>query len=342
MSREVKIGLFAVISLAIAFFGYNFLKGKDLFSNSNLFYVHYSQIDGLQSNSPINMNGLQVGTVKDIYLLPEDYSKIMVELEVQGDINIPKNTKAVIYPSSFMGGMAVMLKFDGFCSGADCAQSGEYLQGMTMSMLDNYIGADNLKEYTDVVTTGVQGLIDSVSGDLKDPNSEVGKSLKDVDATIVNLKYATAQMNSLLKNSSQSMTQTMANLEKITANLAAQNAQINSILSNTSTFTNNLNAVDLKGTAEGANTAMASLKTTLENTDKTMAEVTSLMKKIQAGDGTLGMLVNDGTLYKKLNDASQQMELLMQDLRLNPSRYTRILRKKRKAYEKPENDPGLN
>lgn len=339
MSREVKIGLFSVVTLAIAFFGYNFLKGKDLFSNKNSFYAEYTSIDNLLTSAPVYVKGLNVGSVKDIYLKPDDYNKIIVEFEVNSDLKIPTDAVAEIYPSGLMGGVGLRLIFDQFCT-TNCAEDGGELVAGNKSILDTYVGEDNLKGYTKVVTDGMSGLVDTLSDQLKDPNNEVGQSMKDLATTLENLKVVTAQMSRMMAASQQNITKTMANMEGITANLQAQNAQIATILNNTATFTGQLNQMDLKKTTDDAGAAMASLKTTLTNADKALSEISSLVQTIKTGDGTLSQLINSGDLHESVEETSFQLDKFLQDLRLNPKRYTRVLSRRQIPYVDPADDPA--
>ena len=339
MSREVKIGLFAIVALTIAFVGYNFLKGKDLFSSNNVFYIEYANVDQLQTGAPILVNGLAVGSVLDVYLKPENYNNIVVEIEVRGDINIPKTTLAEIVPTGLMGGKGIQLVFDQFCNGDGCAQSGDILRGATKGLLDAYVGVDKLTEYTNVVSDGLNIVVDSLSESLKQEDNEVGNSMRDLQATLQNLKATTYQMNKMLAASQGDIAATMANMNAITQNLQQQNAQIATIMANTAQFTGQLKDINLAATNKGANEAIASLETTLKTADKAMKDVSGLMNKINNGNGTMSMLMNNPDLYKKLSSTSENLDYLLQDLRLNPKRYTRILSRKQIPYKKPENDP---
>ncbi len=342
MSREVKIGLFAVIALTIAYLGYNFLRGKDLFSSNNLFYIEYGNVDQLQTGAPVLVNGFSVGNVKEIYLKPENYNIIMVEIEVREDVNIPKATLAEIIPTGLMGGKGIQLTFTGSCSGSDCVQSGEFLQGSVKGMLDSYVGVDKLKEYTNVVQNGLTTVVDSLSAELGKEDNEVGNSMRDLQATLQNLKSTTYQLNSMLAGSKDDIALTMSNMSAISENLKQQNAQINSILANTASFTGQLKNVNLVKTTDGANEAIASLETTLATADKAMKDLSGLVNKVNNGSGTMSMLMNNPDLYNKLSSTSANLDYLLQDIRLNPKRYTRILKRKQIPYVKPEDDPAHN
>ena len=339
MSREVKIGLFAVIALLISYFGYNFLNGKDIFNSNYLFYSEYSNVDQLQKGAPILVNGLNVGSVLDVYLKPDNYDKIIVEIEVRGDINVPKSTIAEIVPTGLMGGKGIELVFDKICTDGNCAQSGDFLPGRTKGMLDAYVGVDKLSEYTDVLTGGLSNTVSTLSDSLKSGDNEVGNSLRDLQATLQNMNAMTQQMNRLMAASQSDIAATMANMNAITKNLEQQNGQISAIMANTAKFTGKLSEMDLAKTNEGANKTMASLETTLKSADQTMKDLSNMVNKMNSGNGTLSKLMNDKEFYDKINSTATNLDYLLQDFRLNPKRYTRILSRKQIPYTLPEDDP---
>lgn len=342
MSREVKIGLFAVIALTIAYLGYNFLRGKDLFSSNNLFFIEYKNVDQLQTGAPILVNGFSVGSVKEIYLKPENYNLIMVEIEVRDDVNVPKSTIAEIVPTGLMGGKGIQLLITDTCNGPDCAVAGDFLNGKVKGLLDSYVGVDKLEEYTNVVQNGLTNVVDSLSAQLGKEDNEVGNSMRDLQATLQNLKSTTSQLNSILAGSKNDIAMTMSNMSSITENLKQQNAQINNILDNTASFSGQLKSVNLAKTTNSANEAIASLETTLTTANKAMKDLSGLVNKVNNGSGTMSLLMNNPDLYNKLSSTSANLDYLLQDVRLNPKRYTRILKRKQIPYVKPENDPAHN
>jgi phospholipid/cholesterol/gamma-HCH transport system substrate-binding protein len=304
-----------------------------------LYYIVYENVEQMQTSAPVLVNGLVVGAVRDIYLKPDDYTKIIVEIEVNKIIKVPKNAIAQILTTSIMGGKAVNLFFENVCDGDDCAKNGDYLTGETKGLLDSMVGVDKVDDYMTALQKGVDRMMDSLSYSLKNKDNEVGKSLRDVQATLVHLRATSANLDQLLATSKGNITQTLDHLEAITATIRTSNDAIKTIFANTEAFSGQLKDMDLKGTTAEAKAAIANLKTTLATTDKTLAEVSGLIQKVRAGEGTLGKLLNDKTLYDNLNTTSHNLDLLLQDVRLNPKRYTRILSRKQIPYQAPVNDP---
>ena len=131
MSNETKVGILAVVSIAILIWGYKFLKGQNLLTTSNILYVEYEQADMLSVSSPVLINGFRVGVIADMYLKPEDMQTIITVLDIERGVNIPKSTVAELISTDITGGKGINLSFHKPCTGANCAESGDTLKGTT-------------------------------------------------------------------------------------------------------------------------------------------------------------------------------------------------------------------
>lgn len=350
MSNESKIGLMAVIVVAVSIWGYKFLQGKNLLSTSTALYVEYDDVTELAKSAPVMKNGFQVGVVSEIYLKPDNPEKVIVALDIDRAVKVPKDAKAVLLSLGIMSGRGIELDFDQPCQGPSCAKSGDYLTGVTKGLLGSMVDPDEVPAYMDELDKGVKQIIRTIQTELSKPenaDSGIGKMAKDLEATMANLKVMTAQMNTLLANNSKSLKGMLSNMESITGNLATNNDSITATINNAASLSRQLAEADLKKTVGNANGAlnetkamMADLQNTLAGLDKTLALANGLLADINAGKGTLGLLAKDEELYSNLKTATREMELLLQDVRLNPKRYTRILSKKEKPYVYPEDDPA--
>ncbi|MEL6846504.1 MAG: MlaD family protein, partial [Bacteroidota bacterium] len=156
MRNETKIGILAVVAIAILIWGYKFLQGNNILTSNTVLYAEYERIDQLSASASILVNGFEVGKVSDIYLKPEDMKTIVVTMNIDRGINIPKNAKAEIISTSFVGGKAIALKFDGPCEGDGCADNGDYLDGSMQGFLESVVGnPDELDAYVGKVTGGL-------------------------------------------------------------------------------------------------------------------------------------------------------------------------------------------
>jgi phospholipid/cholesterol/gamma-HCH transport system substrate-binding protein len=338
MSNETKIGILAFVAIALSIWGYKFIRGKNLLVASNIYYVEYENIEELKMSSPVLINGFQVGIVADIYLKPDNYEIIIVKLDLDKGIKIPKQTVAQIVATGFMGGKAVKLLFERPCSGEDCAPSGSYLQGEALGLLPSMMGKEDLKDYMDIMKSGLQDIVDSLSSAVSDdPDSPIAKTMQDMQATMANLKASTGQLNSLLARSSGNIEGTLENLEAMTG----ENGKLQSILENTDTLTGQLAETDIKKMMQEINETITSLQTTLESANGALAGVSTTMDKINQGEGTLGKFMTDEQLYQRLNSLSLRADSLFNDFQARPYRYMPLKsRKKVKKFDRQDAEAG--
>ncbi|MCB0707243.1 MAG: MCE family protein [Saprospiraceae bacterium] len=334
MSREIKIGIFALSAILLLIFGYQFLKGKSIFSRTQTFYIHYDNVSQLSKSDPVLLNGYQVGLVRDIYQDPEDMQKLIVVLDVQQGIKVPDQTVAELNTTSVMGGKAVVLNLKGAC----CKESGDYLEGKTLSMLNSMIGQDEMDGYLDIAKS-FQRLADSLISKIPGKES-MGATGETLEAIINNVRVTTELLNVLLAKQGPTY-QTLDNLQGITGNLEGNNDQITGTLQNINKLTADLQAAELSKTIAELNATLTALQTTLGGANVALQDIAALTDALKTSKGTLGLLINDRAMYDQLDETLVHMELLLQDIRLNPKRYTRILSKKEKEYEAPEEDPGI-
>ncbi len=334
--RETKIGILAFVSLAVLIWGYEFLKGRNILMTSQIFLAEYSNTDELKKSNPIQVRGFQVGIVKDVYLNPKDLTKIIVEMDVRKDVKVPEGTIAEIQTTSMMGGRVIELIFPPQCLDGSCPLAGKYLEGRTQGFLNSMVGTENLDTYLNILETRLTQLVDTLIGRFtEDPALRKGGS--DIKGILANLNSATAKIDKLLANSSASVQASLDNAASITGNLKDSNAQIKSTLDNLAAISSQLKEQNVVG---NVNTTVDDLKATIQQINGAVEKLAGVLGKIENNQGTLGMLVNDKALHDQIQETLLNIELLTQDMRLNPKRYTTVLSKKSKPYEKPEVDPG--
>jgi phospholipid/cholesterol/gamma-HCH transport system substrate-binding protein len=336
--RETKIGLLAFAALFLLIWGYQYLKGVSMFSNNTILYAEYDNVNALRLSTPIYIDGLQVGLVSDIYQSEENPRKIVVEMNIEEDRMIPKEATAVIAVMSAMGDLKVDIEYENVCSGADCAESNDYLKGETRGTLASMVGIDNVKEYMNVLTDGLGKTFEELEKQIKD-NEKIGQTLNDLSASMANLKSMTGRMDNLLASSSGSLKGTLANFQTISDTISSSSSQIKSLISNADGFAGKLNELELDQTLNEAKETFEKLQGTLAKADNMVEELNGLIKKAKNDDGALAMLMSDEDFSNNLKLTVNDLQLLLQDVRLNPKRYLGILAKKKK-YEKPEEDPG--
>jgi phospholipid/cholesterol/gamma-HCH transport system substrate-binding protein len=211
------------------------------------------------------------------------------------------------------------------------------------------IGTDDVQEYASVFRKELGLAIEDLGKE--DGKGALNKTLNELQKTVENMAKLTATTNRIMAQSAANLTQTISNMSDLTGNLAKYNDQITSMLQNFNTVSRQIKDANVGNTItqttttiEASQKAIKQLQTTISGADDMMKNLNSLIAKASSGDGTLAKLLNDKKLYNNLEMTSKNMSLLLQDLRLNPSRYVKVSvfgGKNKDKYVKPENDPAF-
>lgn len=308
ISNETKVGAIAVVSITLLILGFNFLKGKKLFSDSKTLVAKFSNVQGLANSNPILINGMQVGTVYNISPT-KDMRQILVSLTITKDIDIPDNSIAIIKPN-LLGTTSLDIKL---------GDTHVYLKNKDTiaTEVNSGIFNDVLKKVDPVLfeVTNAVGSIDTFLKKLNnivDPRAKdnIGATLENLNKITASLTLSAASLEVLLNNQSGALAKTLTNLNSFTGNLASNNDKITGVLTNLDKTATNLSQLDLKST--------------LDSLDATINNLKSLVGKFNTNDGTLGLLLNDPSLYKNLASTANKLNLLIDDVRVNPKRYVNI------------------
>ncbi|MFZ1786921.1 MAG: MlaD family protein [Saprospiraceae bacterium] len=347
MSKEVKLGILAIVAIFLAVWGYRYIKGQDLFSKNNTYHTIFTDVTGLGVSSDVTMNGYKIGAVTAINVNPKNPKSMDVYFTITGDYQFPKNTMVVMKSGGFVSGKILTLEYTTPCSGNDCIENGALLEGKSVGLIGSMISEEEVSGYVSDASGQVKELISSLGAEGE--TGALNNTVRELEATMANLSKLTENSNKLISSSSASMSATMNNLNKITGNMAASNAQITAMINNLSKTTEELSKVKLSNSVDTVNAFIAEskiavelLQATLKSTNKTMTELEGISAKINSKDGSLGKLINDDAIYKDMDKTLNNLSLLLQDFRLNPKRYVNIsLINKNKPYTSPENDPAL-
>lgn len=342
MSKETKIGLFTLLAIAAAIWGYTFLKGQNILNRSNIFYAIYDDVDNLPVSSPVLINGLQVGIVQKLYLNEKDPTKVVVVLDIDRSVQIPKSAVALMQTTSFLGNKAITLTYRGVCAN-DCAVSGDTLRGDVAGLIESMLPEASLQKYFNLVRDNVGGIVDTIAGRIDLEGDVAGQSLQDIKTALTNIRKITDNLNILIESNLNSVQRTTKNLESISGNLENNNEAITQIIANATKITEELSALDLKTIAQQAGNSMESIDETLVSIKKAGDDLSSILNGINKGEGTLGMMIQDPSVYQNLEKTTRNLDLLLQDVRLNPKRYVNVsvFGKRQKSYELPEDDPAF-
>jgi len=314
LSRELKTGVIVVGGILLFILGFSYLKSTPLFDNSKTLYAVYPNVGGLQAGTMVSINGFGVGKVNDIKFI-DSQGNLLVTFTVSSEFEFSKNSRVELYDTGIIGGKGLQITpiFDS----APNATSGDTLQtdtrpGLTelaqQKLTPLFKKFESAVTDADSVLMNVNNVLDTKT------KKDLQQAISGLSELIVSLNGSANTLNSILKNNEGKLDNSLTNFEELTANFA----QLSDSLNNA-----------------GLGRTLSSLESTVANLDKVMA-------KIENGDGTLGKLMNDKELYSNLNSASRELDLLLQDFRLNPKRYVNVsvFGKKQKEYEVPEDDPA--
>jgi len=296
LNKETKLGIVAIIIISLFIWGFNFLKGKNILSANNSYYAVYNDIGGLEEASAVSVSGFKIGTVETIKLLDPQKGKLIVKFSVDKDIKLPKNSKAIIHPATLLAGKAIKLEFSDL---EEYYSNGDTVIGVLEVDLISSL-SEELMPLKDKIENLVQSM-DSVLAIFDDQRRDNLKSSLD------NIHKITEDFNDLVTEEKQKLTNILSNVESISSNLKNNNEQITNILENFSSISDSLNKADIK--------------TTITNANNTLAEFSAISAKINNGEGTIGMLINNDSLYNNLNNLSADLDSLVVDMNENPGRY---------------------
>ena len=308
ISNETKVGAITVISVAVLILGFNFLKGKKLWSSDTMITGKYGNVQGLQNSNPVIINGLQVGTVYKI-TTEKDMREILVDLNITKDIDIPKNSIAII-KSNPLGTTSVEIKL---------GDAVENLKDKDIILTETSGGLfDNVLKKVDPVLYEVRKAVSSIDtllgnfNSILDPKAKgnVAQVLANLNQVTASMVSSTASLNGLLNAQTGALAKSLNNVSSITSNFANNNEKINSVMSNLDKTTSKF--------------ATLNLNKTLDTLDRAVNELKGIISKFDNNSGTIGKLLNDPTMYKNLASSGNKLNLLLDDIRINPKRYISI------------------
>ncbi|MDP4280536.1 MAG: MlaD family protein [Bacteroidota bacterium] len=308
--KEVKVGILFVVALIVIIWGMMFLKGLQLFKPRKIVYAVYEKVNGLVPANPVLINGLKVGQVKDLYFSKTQPGKIIVELYITSDYPIPRNSVAKIYSSDLMGTKDVEIILG---DSKAYLQPGDTLKAITEATLGEEVNrqilplkikAENLISSIDTVANILQQVLN------KNTRDNLITSVEHVRNTLQNLEHTTYNLDTLVGSEKKHLAGIISNVESISSNLRKNNDKITNILSNFSSVSDSL--------------AKARIPSTILEVHNTVADLDQIIYKINNGEGTVGQLVKNEQLYKEVEKAARDLNLLIEDIKANPKKYVKI------------------
>jgi len=302
ISNETKIGALAAISIALLILGFNFLKGKTLFEHDKRLYAVFDKVEGLAKSNPVTINGLQVGKVAELHERDKMVSGIIVSIDITKEVTIPDNSLVFVNKALFGEGNLVI----------KLGNSNRFVgDGDTLQSTANPSLLENVQQSVTPAVNNLNSAIQALEVLIANINSVLDPNTKNnLQNTVANAAATTAQLRNLLNAQTGALAQSLQNMNEFTSNLNKNNESINSTVKNLEAAT--------------AKLANADVDAVIKNLQTSTNNLNELTTKINSKEGSLGLLVNDKSLYNNLQNSVRSLNILLDDIRVNPKRYVSI------------------
>jgi phospholipid/cholesterol/gamma-HCH transport system substrate-binding protein len=302
ISNETKVGALTAVAITVLILGFNFLKGKGISTGGNKIYTVFPNVEKLQVSNPVYINGLQVGKVDYLQEKDKNLSGIVVTIKLTKDINIPRNSVAVL-ATELLGTPAVNIYMG---NGTDYVHNGDTLRTERALAL-----TDKLQKSIDPAINNINKTLLSLDEILQKLNTILDPNTRNnLQGIIANLAQSSASLDKLLNTETGMLAKSIGDMHTVTSDLARNTPKIDSTLSNLQLATQKL--------------SQAKIAEAVESLQRTMARLESGISKIDSKDGTLGLLLNDRQLYDEIRRTNRSLTILLDDFRVNPKRYVNI------------------
>jgi phospholipid/cholesterol/gamma-HCH transport system substrate-binding protein len=312
LTREIKTAILVLSAILLFIWGYSFLKGKDLFSSYTTVYVEYDNVEGVAKSAAVTLNGLVIGKISDINIIPST-GKMLIKLQLNTEFPLSKSSVAAIYEPGFIEGKQIAIYPN--LNDKTILESGDKINGVVKAGLSESIKEklvplqekfETLVQSSDKLISGFNEILDTKG------KQDIKNSLSELNKTLEQFHKASVAINTLL---------------------ATNKSQINGVVSNFNNVSSNFSKI-----SDSLN--KADLGKTVKELQKTLANVDQIMIGLQSGKGTMGKMITDEALYNNLSKSTKELGLLLEDVRLKPTRYVNVslFGKKNKPYVAPESD----
>ncbi|MAQ76692.1 MAG: ABC transporter substrate-binding protein [Aquimarina sp.] len=312
-TREVKTGLLALAAILLFIFGYSFLKGKNLLENDRTFYAIYDNVEGLVPSSAVTINGLVVGQVISIDFA-DNSGKLIVTFNVDKDFKFSKNSVAKVYGGGLIGGksLAIIPKYEQGNEAKDQDTLPGTVEEGLLELVNDRLSP--LQQKLEMAITDADTIFKTLGSDTNRQN--ITKIFENLNLTINEFKGVSNKLNRLLATNEENLNKTFTNFNEVSTKL--------------NSFSDTLSQVNVKKLTNDLESVLASFN--------------KISKDLESGNGSMGKLLKDKELYDNLAQSSKELELLLEDMRLNPKRYVHfsLFGRKNKEYEPPTEKDTIN
>jgi len=307
--KEIILGVVVLLTAAASIWGINFLKGNDVFTKELLFNVVYDRVDGLVETSPVFLNGLKVGQVKEIALAPDNTGRILVKVMLfDRNLQVPYNSIFKLTSNSVLEPKNLQLVLGDVKSGKFLKSEDEVVGIYEQGLMEKF---DPLEKKVEAVIDNVNKILDGVKTIL-DPKVQEGlkRTLENLDKTMTNLEKTSETLDVTMVDANLRLKKILSNVENLTTTIDNSKGKITNLLDNLSSVSDSLKA--------------AHLKTTINNASAAIDQLNATLAQINSGQGTLGKLLKDEKLYNDLDKLALDLDTLLNDVKNHPSRYVKI------------------
>jgi phospholipid/cholesterol/gamma-HCH transport system substrate-binding protein len=328
IARELKLGLIFIVTIILFIWGLNFLKGKKFFTKQRTYYAVYNQVRGLLANAPVTVNGLQIGRVAALHFESAQSANVVVEITVSNSIDIPKNSTVKIFNSDLLGTKSVEIALG---NSQVMAANGDTLVSEIQASFSEEVNRQIQPVMRKAET--LMNSVDSVVSELglifnPETRDNLAKSFGHIRVTLENLEKVTFNVDTLVYGQRGRMERILFNVESISKNLKDNNENLTKSLQNFANISDTI--------------VKANISHTISSLNRSLTDMAEITDKINRGEGSLGLLINNKKLYNNLEGASKELDLLLQDMKLHPKRYVHfsVFGKsgKRNTYQAPVPD----
>lgn len=306
-SKEIRTGLIMTVGIAVFFWGVNYLKGIDFFTRQRQVYAVYNQVEGLTSSNPVMVNGMKVGMIHQLTLQPN--GTIIVSMHVTNKVIVPRNSIAEIFSTDLLGSKGIRLVFGD--SKEDLVDGDTLTAGVQQSL------SDQVNAQVAPIKAKAESLLSSIDSILltvravfnENTKNNLKKSFESISNSLASIEHIAGNMDTVLAKQGH-LRVIFDNIESITSNIKNNNENLTKIISNFGAITDTI--------------AKFKLAEALDHTSKTLAETSTLMEKVNRGEGSLGQLANNDSLYNNLNSTARSLDDLLKDFQANPRKYLKV------------------
>jgi phospholipid/cholesterol/gamma-HCH transport system substrate-binding protein len=317
IKSEVKIGIMVAVTIAVFILGFNFLRGRGLFSSDKKYFTYYyNDVQGLQESAVIQLKGLGVGKVSKIELLAD--KRIKVSFALRKDLKVPQGTIAKLASADLISGTKIISLDMPAVNNALIIEEGGFIKGKESEGLFDNLGSQvsplvGVLQHTVVSLDTLLNTVNNIIND--DTRKHLNASFASLEVALDQLSLLATQLNAQSGN----LSGVIKNANSITGNLANSNERISNTLTNLESFSTSLNKAPIQQTVEDLQKAASSLQ--------------GIVSKINDNNGSLGMLLSDKKLYNNLASTLGTLDTLLGDLKQHPAKYINVSVFGRKAKE---------